>query len=161
MQHMWKKNVQKRLKSSGKEYVNSDGKIIRESSVQPKDCSKCRFKCSAKVSKEDRKNIHDSFWNLTSYERKKDFICSRISEADTKNILEPTENVIMEKRRQVTRSYTLISSEASIRVCKAFFHATLNITEVYSEHASASRARYICWPREHGEGITHITKHLP
>jgi hypothetical protein len=42
----WRRNVMKRLRAEGKEYVNSKGRV--KSRVQGPDC-KCRFKCFEKI----------------------------------------------------------------------------------------------------------------
>ena len=83
----WKRNIRKRLKLSGKQYVSAKGKLVKEKKVKLCDCSKCRFKCTSKISEEYRDEIFQYFWSLISYERQKEFVCSRIEEKKTKTYI--------------------------------------------------------------------------
>ena len=72
---LWKRNVRKRNTNYGKEYTNEKGKDIPARCMKAIDCSKCRFKCSAKIDEETRQSIFTSYWDLGNYERQRHFIC--------------------------------------------------------------------------------------
>ena len=65
----WKKNIRKKLRQSGKAYTSVKGNHGPERSMRIKDCSKCKFKCSEKISEEQRQQIFNSYWNLQSHDR--------------------------------------------------------------------------------------------
>ena len=68
------KDVRKRLRLSGKLYTSSEGK-----SKPPKQmksgCGSGRFKCSTNVSNQQRQSIYPAYWELTTYQRQRDFLC--------------------------------------------------------------------------------------
>ena len=130
----WKRNVRKRLKLSGKEYTSAKGKTVSEKKLQSCDCSKCKFKCDRTFTEEQRTDIFESFWSLMSYERQKDFVCSRVEEKGTKSYINE-DGEKKQKMKQVHRKYTFQLNEESIQVCKNFFLATLSIGEAYVYHA--------------------------
>lgn len=133
----WKKSVRKRLRLSGQEYKSSTGKIMEEIKMRP-PCKGCRFKCTTMVSEENRKQIFNSFWSLGSYESQKDFVCSSVTEKKTRTYLDDN-NKVQEKRRMVSRSFTLESEGQKYSVCKKFFTATLSIGEAYINHALSNK----------------------
>ena len=57
------------------------------------------------MSAETKMDIHTTFCNLTSYERKKDFVYSNIKEEETKKFLVANES--KENTRKVARTYYL------------------------------------------------------
>ena len=85
-------------------------------------------------SEEDRQKIFDSFWNLGSYERQKDFVCSRVEEKKTRTYLKDNDEQ-QEKKRMVARTNSLETGETKSIVCKKFFRAMLDIGEAYINHA--------------------------
>ena len=133
----WKKSVRKRLRLSGQEYKSATGKIMEERKMRP-PCKSCRFKCTTMVSEENRKQIFNSFWSLASYERQKDFVCSCVTEKKTRTYLDDN-NEVKEKKRMVSRSFTLESEGQKYSVCKTFFSATLSIGEAYINHGLSNK----------------------
>ena len=67
----WTRNVRKRRRQSGQEYVTLKGKRIRAREVKTKkDCvGKCRYKCATVISNVDRRNIFKAFWKLSDNEK--------------------------------------------------------------------------------------------
>lgn len=135
----WKKNVRKRLRLCGKEYISTSGKITKAKRLEPADCSKCKFKCNTKFSETARQNVFESFWSLESYERQKDYVCARIEERQTRTYLKDDSNK-KEKRKMVDRIFSLEEDGEKKRVCKKFFLATLAIGKAYIEHAMKGKA---------------------
>ena len=123
----WKRNIKKKLKLQGKEYLTESGKHVSEKSVEKVDCAKCRYKCSSKVSEVKRQDIFTQVWNIGNYERQRAFVASYVTEQKSKGI----EGC----RRETARSYFLPCKEASVRVCKKFFLATLSIGKKVVDYA--------------------------
>lgn len=69
-----KRELKKKAKQSGQEYVKSDGTVVPAKQIKPNPCSgkKCGNSCE-NISDERRKLIFDHFWNL-SVDRRKDWI---------------------------------------------------------------------------------------
>ena len=49
----WKKNIRKKLRMSGKEYISERGKKVPEKVVKLVDCNNCEYKCTKNIT-EDR-----------------------------------------------------------------------------------------------------------
>ncbi|XP_063446770.1 uncharacterized protein LOC134726300 [Mytilus trossulus] len=74
----WKKNIRKKLRLSGKEYISAKGKVVEEKKVKSVDCSKCTYKCNLGIDEEHRQQIFTTFWSLDTDARKKDFIIATL-----------------------------------------------------------------------------------
>lgn len=70
----WKQVISKRLKNSGQEYTTKRGKIVAAKSILPPCPDKCRLSCSTKVSSEDRNTMFQSYWELGTHMRQRDFL---------------------------------------------------------------------------------------
>ena len=123
----WKKNVRKRLRLSGKEYIDSKGSIQSSKKVLSVDCCKCRFRCQQKYSDIERHQIFCYYYEIKSFERKQEFLCSLVSE----------DNVCrsITQKKTVSRKYFLELANKRERVCQTFFLKTLNVS-----HKSVSGA---------------------
>ena len=117
----WKANKRKKLRNQGKQYISKTGKTIAQKSVKKKDCSKCRFKCSLKVSEEERTQLFTLYWELGDYAQQRSFLCSSVSVSDTKRLSKET------PKRTKALSYFFIINDKRERVCKDFFLKTLDI----------------------------------
>ena len=118
--------MRKTLRNSGKEYINSAGKLVRGKEVQEVDCSKCRYKCSINISDEDRAELHANYWNMKDYTRQRDYICSTVVEAKPARIKTTTKG---NRKRTLSRTFVFKVNNESIRVCKMFYLKTLDIGE--------------------------------
>ena len=130
---IWKKNVRKQLRLSGKKYESTTGKTMPEKQMKP-PCNNCRFKCTSKISKEERQRLFSSFWTLESYERQKYFVCCNVTERKTRTYIDENESA-QPKKRMVVRTYNLESGGQVHNVCKKFFMATLCVGDAYVSHA--------------------------
>ena len=74
---------------------------------------------------EDRLHICKSFWGLSSYERKKDFILQNIAENPTVHRRPRNENAAP---RKSARSYYFRKAHQNVRVCQLFFLKTIRIS---------------------------------
>ena len=127
----WQRNIKKKLKTEGKAYVNARGKLVPEKKLMPVDCSKCKQKCSEKISEETRQKIFDWFWKLGSYTAQKEFVVSRVTQVQTKT----------SKRRHVHRLFSFEINGDYVSVCKPFFSKTLGIGDSYIYKAFEQKAR--------------------
>ncbi|XP_045455137.1 uncharacterized protein LOC123666182 [Melitaea cinxia] len=119
----WKKNVLKRIKNSGKEYISRSGKKVDAKVMKP-PCN-CRLQCRTKFSDEMRKEIFESYWNLASLQRQRDFLwsCVQLSNISCRRV----KNV--EKPRKPNCSFSFLKNGQSIKICKRFLVNTLDISE--------------------------------
>ena len=90
------------------EYTGTTGKTVKAKCVKPKDCSRCRYKCSEHINDRKRQEVFDEYWKLDTYERKKDFICSRVKEAQTKTYMNATGDGPVSKKRKLSRTFTML-----------------------------------------------------
>ncbi|XP_065640988.1 uncharacterized protein LOC124805906 isoform X2 [Hydra vulgaris] len=67
----WKQSKRKRLRQSGKEYINVRGKVIQPRSIKnKKDCKNCcKFKCFEKISEDERKILFNGLWGMSQIEK--------------------------------------------------------------------------------------------
>ena len=73
------KQEAKVLRDLGREYTSfTTKKVVPKKSVNWVDCSKCRLKCTERISEEQRAEINCSYWSTGKYARQKDFICSTV-----------------------------------------------------------------------------------
>ena len=93
----WKKNTRKKLRMSGKEYVSQRGKIVLGKMVKSVNC---KFKCSENILEQNRQKLIELFWSLNTYERKKDFLFSRIDEKQTRRYIEPDKETGQKKEKR-------------------------------------------------------------
>ena len=112
----WKKNTRKKLRQSGKAYTSVKGNHVPERSMRIKDCSKCKFKCSEKISEEQRQQIFNSYWNLQSHDRQRDYIRDHVLEKFKAGV-----------KKKVARSFTFHINGEIVRVCRSYFTSTLGI----------------------------------
>lgn len=130
----WKKNIRKNLRMRGQEYVSSSGKTVQARCVKETLCTKCKYNCSEKISRTQQQKICETFWSLSTYERKKDFICSRVKEKKTRTYLDDSGNVVP-KRKNVSRKYSFEIENVTVRVCKSFYMATIAVGSSFIDNA--------------------------
>ena len=115
----WKRNVKKQKRQSGCEYVNEKGKTVPARTLKHVNCAKCKFRCSEHFSEEQRTLIFRTYWNLSSYEKQRNFICQNVQE-------NPTVRVTTNRRCKSNAFYLPLKSQR-VRVCKKFFLSTIDI----------------------------------
>ena len=121
----WKSSVRKRLRQSGKQYTDSRGKQQAARCVKiKKDCTKCRFKCSANFSEDDRLALFHEFWTLNDNE-KRHFFARTTELAPTSR--KRTTNVVSRKKNTIR--YSLPCNGQNIRVCKTFYLSTVDVSQ--------------------------------
>lgn len=130
----WKKNIRKKLRLSGKEYISAKGKVVEEKKVKSVDCSKCTYKCNLGIDDKHRQQIFTTFWSLDTDARKKDFIIANATQKKTRTYLNDNDEPV-QKKRNVHRSYSFNIDGNHVKICKNFFLATLGIGEAFANHA--------------------------
>ena len=116
---LWKRNIRKRLRNSGKEYIGVNKKVKRAKLFMPTNCS-CRFKCSEHIPENVQESTFLSFWKLGSFELQTGFVLSCAVASGPKR---PSKHA--QKHKQCSHSFTLNGH----RVCRYFFRRTLGISE--------------------------------
>jgi hypothetical protein len=149
----WKRNVRKTLRLQGKEYLDYKGKTVAERSMKSQDCSKCRLKCSELVSEDERDKLFTEYWNLNSYERQRDFICSSITEHLPKRMLRQAQ-----KPKTLSREYHFQVNGVRIRVCKTFFIRTLDVGETTVTYAMKNKGGQTCGTSDNRGGKSPHSK---
>ena len=115
---IWKRNVRKRNRDAGIEYISQTGKHIKARSMQDVNCSKCRYKCVERFDQEQRRKIFDAYWALQDHGRQRDFICHHVSSSTPKRTT---------GHKSISYSYLLPTDNEKGRVCRKFFLKTLDI----------------------------------
>ena len=119
----WKQNVRKRLRQSGKSYVDYKGRNKSAKKVQADCIGLCKFKCTTKISSSDRKKIFESYWSLNDPE-KGCFYASTIDKEEKQR----KRTTKINSRREFSFKYHFKISTSKIRVCKQFYLSTLDIS---------------------------------
>jgi len=119
----WGKNIQKKLKNEGKEYVRkSNLKVMQAKKVGVPCGVKCRLKCANKLTLEQRSVIHNQYWKIGDINRQREFIMRQISPIIPKNRSRLFSN------RSLNYSYKFEVDDKSGQVCKPMFMSTLDIS---------------------------------
>lgn len=127
----WKQNIRKRRRQSGLEYVSTCGISTRARELKTtKDCfGKCRYKCATKFSENERKAVFQNFWKLSDIE--KNTFYANTTDRNVK-LRKRTKSETSRKRYSI--QYFLVKDCDRIRVCKEFYHTTLDISNKRVEH---------------------------
>ena len=139
-----KKNIRKKLRQSGKAYISATGQHVPARSMKGKDCSKCKFKCSEKISEGQRQKIFDAFWNLQSHDRQRDYICDHVLEKSTTGA-----------KKKLARTFIFQVSGEIVRVCRSYFTSTLGIGRKTVECAFMRRSMSLTPVDKRGRRTPH------
>lgn len=122
----WIKNVRKRQRNSGKQYISRTGKTVAEKSIKLPCTEKCRLKCRNKITEEQRQEIFDCYWGLGTLQRQRDFLnsCLTTLKVPYRRVKEGAAKT----RKQNCVFHFTVNGESN-RVCKIFFINTLGISE--------------------------------
>lgn len=115
----------KKARLSGVAHTGAKGQKVSARIVQPKDCSKCRRRCSLVVTEDERVMINTEYWALDTMQKKNQFIANWVEQISKK---ECTTGVV-ESKREYSRLYFLPVGGNRVAVCKGFFLKTLCIGE--------------------------------
>jgi hypothetical protein len=122
-----KRNVRKFNRAHGLPYTGLTGKEQGHKKMNYRDCSKYRFSCSVKIPEEQADKIFNTYYQLGSYEKQRNFICQHVEQSESKRC---TTN-----RKEHSNAYFLTVDGKKERVCKAFFLGTLDIGKKTVEYS--------------------------
>ena len=129
----WKRNISKERKRSGLKYTSSTGSDMDAKSVKPIDCSRCRFRCSDKMTEEDRNTIFSLYYGMSSYEQQRQFLCQMVDSEDPKRCT---------GYKKVSKQFHLaVMGNNKVRVCREFFLRTLDIGKKTVDVAMSKKVR--------------------
>ena len=114
----WERNERKRLKASGEEHVDSEGRTVEKRTVKAITC-RCGKECRRKVSSEEAERICKAFYETGSYQQQNIYLLGLI------NVM-PVARTRVEKnsRRQHSFQYSLRLLDGNcVPVCRNTFCA--------------------------------------
>ncbi|CAG2213812.1 yajO [Mytilus edulis] len=79
-----KENVRQFNRVHGLSYIGLTGKEQTKKKMQYRDCSKCKFKCSVKITAQQAGDIFATYYQLGSYEKQRNFICQHVEQTKAK-----------------------------------------------------------------------------
>lgn len=122
----WRRNVRRRSRQLGEEYVNVKGRIVPGKALDiSKNCkNKCKFQCARLITADQQQEILTEFWQLSDVEKWHYF--SRTTTKSTK-ARHTTEQEVA--RRFFSFTYNFDIDGRGIRVCKKFYLNTLCISQ--------------------------------
>jgi len=108
---------------SGLAYVNGKGEYVSGSGreMKPQNCSRCKLKCSEKLSDADRKEIFKRFWEMGP--QQVNFVQSYVREVPVQFL-----TLGHQSRRSRTLQYFLPAGHEKVKVCRDMFLHTLNLS---------------------------------
>ncbi|CAG9839324.1 unnamed protein product [Diabrotica balteata] len=145
----WKRNIRKRNKTAGQEYISVKGNIVPAKTFVAKDCM-CLKKCHAKFSQERREALFKNFYALESHDLQTAFIYGQIR-VQVKERSYSTQNI---KKKENARYYFLSDERGKeCQVCKEFFKLSLGVSDGRITRALATK-KTTGTPRTDGRGKT-------
>ena len=137
---LWQKEIRKRKRQAGEEYIGTSGKHILGKKIKlKKDCDgKCRYKCGKVFNNEEKENIHRTFWTFNDDKKAAFFLQT------TKRQI--NENRKTDSRRKYTYNYFFLKEEDEVKVCKDFYFGVLGVDD--------SRVRLIYQKLDACDGVT-------
>jgi len=124
----WQCNKRKKLRNSGKSYLNSKGKIVRERKML-ESCAvtNCRSNCQSRLTEYDRLMNFNNYWKMGDIVEQRKFIYNHILSK------EPSRRKSVQSNRTVTLQFHLDAldsqgNQACVQVCKKMFKNTLAIS---------------------------------
>lgn len=112
---MWKQHLRKRLRESGREYMNIKGTNIKERKVMEPCKHTCFHLCTKIFSPEVRQSTFNSFWSLSDIE-KPTFYCKFVKQVPIKR-----RRKIESSKKTQTFHFYLETDNIIHQVCKIFF----------------------------------------
>ncbi|CAH2095602.1 unnamed protein product [Euphydryas editha] len=121
-----KKLAIKTLRNSGKQYtsLSKNNKVMSKRALKSPCGSNCRLKCSENINQEEREQTFQSYWEMGSLTRQRDFIASNMT------VIKPKYQYKKEgNNRKAKHAFYFTVKGKKIRICKTFFRNTLDIND--------------------------------
>ena len=133
----WVRNKRRMLRNSGRDYVNSRGKLVlgKKFGGLPQNC--CKRGCCKTLSSEECAELFEKHWNTANYDVQSSFIagcvsqrqvaCHRVPHSDVVNAGKAKNNR-HDFHKTFARRYTLPFADRFVQVCKTVFCAVLGVS---------------------------------
>lgn len=121
----WQTTTRKRLRQSGKEYIDKKNNKHNSRVFVYKQCIKCPYKCSEKICEDVAKAVHLEFWNLTDDE-KFNFYNKTTQRLLTKRVRKENKDSLNPRTYSFVFKFSL--NDQDIRVCRDIYLRTLCIS---------------------------------
>lgn len=126
--HQWKKNIRKRKRARGEDYVSTTGAMVAARNVVIScevNCH-CPLKCSEKINKDRQNQLRQQFYEMSDWSVQTAYICAQVKVSKIKKRYTKT----AESRRQNSKYYYLPNADGhDVRVCKVFFQGVLSLSD--------------------------------
>lgn len=121
----WSVKKSKNRRNLGLSYISTSKsrREYPEKKMRPPCGEKCKLHCSAKINEEQRQQIFKSYWALGDLHKQRCFIAGCMTTIKPKYRYSTTQN-----HRNLNNAF-YFDLNGRIRVCKAFFKATLDIND--------------------------------
>ncbi|KAK5644896.1 hypothetical protein RI129_006196 [Pyrocoelia pectoralis] len=133
----WKRNISKIKRQHGEAYISSRKKFVPGACMRDACTLTCRKKCYQKFSYEERLSIFRRYYDLETYERKRDFIHTNTEKIDKKVATQQA------SRRNFTVIFYLRKEKTNekVKVCKTMFLNTFGIRKGVVDIAMTKRTK--------------------
>lgn len=122
----WKRSMAKIKRNSGKSYLNYRGRLIPEKQCFDGVCS-CPRNCHLLLTIAERKNIFQSFYNLSDFNLQTAYIHAQVNVVNKGRVTPAVQNL---DKRSKTRIYSLPKESGDmVKVCKLFFKNCLQVSD--------------------------------
>ncbi|CAH2093502.1 unnamed protein product [Euphydryas editha] len=154
----WEVNKRNDARNKGLEYVSSRKKLMPAKKIRKsKDClNKCVFKCSQKITDDERLSIFTNYYKL-SPEEKRMFLLNNTNclQPDRRRKGKNDEN----SKKKLTYQFFFTVNSAKIKVCKNFFCNTLVISQkpIYNIHKTKNNISNTPVPSNQGKHTKRAT----
>ncbi len=153
-QTRWQSEVRKKMRQSGKEYIDRKGNFHAAKQVQG-SCN-CSRKCNLLINEEQRNRIHADFWSKDD-ETKQHFYNKHVSKHRVHRRRKCDAPV---KFQRYTHHYHLMDASKDnvlVRVCQQMFLQTLNISKDRIYYFSTKMNGHSTPNYLHGKNVSNIT----
>lgn len=151
-QSNWQSEVRKKMRQSGKEYIDRKGNFREARKIQ--EVCNCSRKCSLLFNERHRERIHADFWAKND-ETKRHFYNKHVSKHKVHRRRKCDTPL---KFQRYTLHYHLMDSDnILIRVCQKMFLQTLNISKDRIYYFSSKINGHSTPDYLHGKNVSNIT----
>ena len=163
----WKKNIRKKKRNSGEQYVTARGETKAAKTFTDFSCF-CPLKCSETEPVESRKKCFDTFYSSGSWEIQTMYIAGHVKSQEVYRRY--GKGSPSKSRRQNTRYYYLDNTDGRPRrVCKTMFLKTLSIDSARVHRALLKaesgnlidqRGRHTAWNKREESDTEYVKEHI-
>ena len=131
---MWQRNIRKKNRMSGEEYVSTTGEVIPAKIPRTMITCGCRFQCETHIPEQKQHTLFQDYYQLQDTFRQRAFICQWVLQVPIQR-RRPRAESSVEKLRSESRQYYLPGENGrSVRVWQRFFLLCFSNNLPYSRH---------------------------